>query len=111
MRIRVPYITKTELRNRYDRLVRRDHDNSFYPRWCVNYIRHELTDYDETLSWLKEQPVEETEAYLKYKVALLTMIGEVYPSLRTEIGNQLRDILEKLPEDRKYMARRIRNRR
>lgn len=103
--IRIERISMQELESRHARCVWKV---PFSPRWCVNYIRHELTDYDETLAGLKEQPVKETEAYVKYKVALLVMIGEIYPNLSDEIEAQIRRTIDKIPEEHKHVARHIR---
>ena len=50
-------------------------------RWAVNYIRHELTDYDNILREIKGK-VGAGEAYEKYKEIIMENIFEVYPELK-----------------------------
>lgn len=56
-------------------------------RWMINYIRHNLTNYDEILDNIKGKFGVE-EAYIKYKKILMLKIKEVYPELFIETKEQ-----------------------
>lgn len=49
-------------------------------RWMVNYVRHHLTEYDETL-WDLAGHVGCHEQYERYRSAVMAKIAEVYPVL------------------------------
>lgn len=57
-------------------------------RWCVNYIRHQLTVYDEVLEQL-ERKTGKQEAYELAFTTILNKIGEVYPMLQEECERQI----------------------
>lgn len=56
-------------------------------RWVVNYIRHNLTCYDNTLYNLGSQ-IGCKEVYRRYKNAVLEKIAEVYPTFARECQRQ-----------------------
>jgi len=56
-------------------------------RWIVNYIRHNLTSYDEEL-YLMSGKVGCHIAYVRYKNAVLHKIAEVYPKYAEECSMQ-----------------------
>lgn len=56
-------------------------------RWMINYIRHNLTNYDKILDNIKGKFGVE-EAYIKYKKILMLKIKEVYPELFIETKEQ-----------------------
>ena len=56
-------------------------------RWMVNYVRHNLTIYDNALYSISGKPGCYTE-YLRYKQAVLSKIADVYPELRSECDRQ-----------------------
>lgn len=56
-------------------------------RWMVNYIRHNLTKYDENLEEIAEK-TGKTLAYVMIRNAILDKIAEVYPELAEECENQ-----------------------
>lgn len=58
-------------------------------RWCVNYIRHELTNYDADLYEGKGQ-VGIGEEYARYRNAVLDAIADAYPMLADECRRQSR---------------------
>ena len=58
-------------------------DEATRNRWAVNYIRHELTDYERVLYEIKGC-VGVGEAYEKYKASVTERIYEIYPFLKTE---------------------------
>ena len=70
-----------EARNAYEA------DENTKKRWAVNYIRHNLTDYDYDMDALVNK-VGKDKAYNKYKEAVLDKIAEVYPDLAYECENQ-----------------------
>lgn len=81
------YDYQEEIRGRYEY---RDADSApedTKRRWMVNYVRHNLTDYDETL-WNMKGSTGIREAYQKYRDAVLDAIAEAYPSLADECSRQ-----------------------
>ena len=67
-------------------------DTKVLDRWKVNYIRHELTEYDINLYECKGK-VGIGEEYIRYKVAVLNKIGTVYPNLKAEINRQITELM------------------
>lgn len=59
-------------------------------RWMVNYIRHNLTDYDDSLYQMSGRPGCHEE-YKRYKFAVLEEIAETYPALQSECVRQKTD--------------------
>ena len=57
-------------------------------RWCVNYIRHHLTVYDEVLERL-DRKTGKQEAYELAFTTILHKIGEAYPMLQEECERQI----------------------
>ncbi len=55
-------------------------DEETIHRWEINFIRHNLSNYDEELQKLFGQ-VGKEEAYLQYREQLMKKIYEVYPEL------------------------------
>lgn len=64
-------------------------DKGTLDRWCVNYIRHELTDYDADLYEGKGQ-IGIGEEYARYRNAVLDAIADAYPMLADECRRQSR---------------------
>lgn len=64
-------------------------DKATQERFCVNYIRHELSNYDYLLENLKNQ-VGADEEYLRFHQAVCDRIAETYPSLKEECERQKR---------------------
>lgn len=62
-------------------------DKQTINRWVVNYIRHNLTDYDENLYNIFGK-VGCHDAYIKYRKAVLNKIVESYPEYREECLKQ-----------------------
>lgn len=62
-------------------------DNGTVARWMVNYIRHNLTEYEESLFLLKGR-VGKGVAYNTYKCAILDKIAAAYPELAAECEYQ-----------------------
>jgi len=56
-------------------------------RWTVNYIRHELTTYDDNLYQIKGC-VGVRQAYNRYKDAVLNQIARIYPDTKDECERQ-----------------------
>lgn len=50
-------------------------------RWMLNYVRHELTNYDNDL-WEMAGKVGVSQLYIKYKDAVMEKIFEAYPYLK-----------------------------
>lgn len=63
-------------------------DEETKDRWCVNYIRHNLTHYDEQL-WHMKGKTGTKQLYPEFKIALLRKIAEIYPRFRDEIERQI----------------------
>ncbi len=64
-------------------------DEETLQRWKVNFIRHELTNYDYLIRNLKGKP-DKYNLVLKLKEALFKKIAEAYPALSDECERQLR---------------------
>lgn len=60
-------------------------------RWMVNYIRHELTNYNYDLFHMQGL-VGCHEAYYDYKVAVMNKIADTYPELKDECERQIQRI-------------------
>ena len=63
-------------------------DEETQDRWMVNYIRHNLTSYDEEL-WNMSGKTGKGKAYLIYFEAVLHKIAEIYPELKDECESQI----------------------
>ena len=63
-------------------------DQKTKERWTVNYIRHNLTSYDDALFDMAGK-VGCHEEYIRYKEAVMNKIAESYPDLERECKNQL----------------------
>lgn len=78
--------------NSYDRYFDRpnfdDVDEPTMQRWVVNFIRHNLVDYDYILRTLKGK-IGKQELYEKYKSTILSKIAEVYPRYAQECRRQI----------------------
>lgn len=61
-------------------IAKNEVDSKTLKRWMINYVRHNLTDYDETLFTMKGK-VGVREMYNIYKNAVMKKIKEVYPTL------------------------------
>ncbi|MBR5950086.1 MAG: hypothetical protein IKZ87_01485 [Actinomycetaceae bacterium] len=58
-----------------------------WQRWAVNYIRHQLTRYDEELYNTKGM-VGFSDQYSRYKAAVLDAIAQMYPQFAKECERQ-----------------------
>lgn len=72
-------------------------------RWAVNYIRHNLTDYDEGLYSAKGE-VGTHEEYERYKCAVLDAIADAYPALRGECRRQMAPARERQVMERAFRS-------
>lgn len=66
----------------------READEYTLDRWIVNYIRHNLVDYDEFLYKIFGK-VGSIEAYPRIKTAVLKKIANVYPQYKDECERQM----------------------
>ena len=71
------------------RLVNVKDDVRFLDRLCVNYIRHELTNYDNSLDFTVGK-VGKYKAFNRINEKIYTKIKEVYPQYRDECDRQLK---------------------
>ena len=62
-------------------------DEPTIKRWMVNYVRHNLTSYDDVLYRMSGK-VGCQDEYLTYKFAVLDKIAEAYPKLKQECNQQ-----------------------
>lgn len=81
-------------------------DEETVERWMVNYVRHELLDYDIELKKFFGQ-VGTDEVYIEYKNAVLEAIASAYPYLRDACMRQI-GTLEPL-EDRRALLEDMRS--
>lgn len=64
-----------------------DYDKATMLRWKVNYIRHNLTSYDDVLYRIAGQPGCQS-GYHHYKEAVLDAIADAYPAYKEECIRQ-----------------------
>lgn len=70
------------LTGQYDRVEGvSEADEETIRRWEINYIRHNLTNYDAELEKLYRK-IGKNEAYISYKKILIEKIFETYPELK-----------------------------
>lgn len=69
----------------------------FLDRIVVNYLRHELTKYEEALREITGRVVAE-DAYIEIKTRILDAIAEQYPELSAECSAQEDRMLDRLHE-------------
>ena len=62
-------------------------DDVTVQRWMVNYIRHNLTQYDESIMDFARK-TGKYQAYMVYLEGIFSKISETYPELATECQNQ-----------------------
>lgn len=62
-------------------------DTATKERWMVNYIRHNLTVYDETLYYMPSKTGKK-KAYSRYRNNVLDAIAKAYPKLKKECERQ-----------------------
>ena len=63
-------------------------DETTVNRWCVNFIRHHLTTYDENLARMKGK-TGVREIYPEFRNAILRKIAEAYPKYAEEARRQM----------------------
>lgn len=74
-----------------------DSDEAFLDRIRVNYLRHELTAYEQHLQSTAGK-VGAADAYLEIKRKVLNAISDIYPELNSECSRQSqRAFVESLP--------------
>ena len=71
------------------RLANVKDDVRFLDRLCVNYIRHELTNYDNSLDFTVGK-VGKYKAFNRINEKIYTKIKEVYPQYHEECDRQLK---------------------
>ncbi len=72
----------------YDIKMAGEHsDKGFLDRIRVNYLRHELTDYEQTLDRMAGK-VGASDGYVEVKVMMLNAIADTYPQLAAECRKQ-----------------------
>ena len=62
-------------------------DDYTLARWVVNYIRHHLVKYDQTIENLKGK-IGKDKAYFVFKKAVLDKISSIYPQYAAECQRQ-----------------------
>lgn len=81
------YRYNAEIRGEYDYRFYGPADTDTLNRWVVNFIRHNLVEYDESLYKMKGKVGIEDE-YVRYKFAVLDRIAETYPKYAEECNKQ-----------------------
>lgn len=66
-------------------------DEATINRWVVNYIRHNLVDYDSMLEQLIAKTGKD-EAYFVLKSIILEKIAQAYPTYADECHNQIKTL-------------------
>lgn len=69
-------------------ISRENTDKETISRWAVNYVRHELTNYNENLYNLSDKKGCK-DVYGIYKVAVLEKIASSYPQFKDECERQI----------------------
>ena len=81
------YDYQDDLRGNWEGRAAADADYKTQMRWMVNYVRHNLTSYDNVLYDMSGK-VGCHEEYHRYKEAVLDKIAETYPLLAEECEDQ-----------------------
>lgn len=68
-------------------------DDETVKRWMVNFIRHNLSNYDEQLERLVRRTGKD-KGYRHYKIKLAEEMKKVYPELKREINKYMLGIYE-----------------
>ena len=68
-------------------------DDGFLDRICVNYLRHELSDYDGKLLETRKK-IGQSDAYEIIRDKVLNAIADAYPYLASECNTQLQRSFE-----------------
>ncbi|MBP3630203.1 MAG: hypothetical protein J6J23_01805 [Clostridia bacterium] len=71
--------------------MHRPNNEATMHRWIVNYIRHNLIAYDQTLRTLKGKTGKD-EAYIIFKLVVLEKIAAAYPCYADECNRQISDM-------------------
>jgi hypothetical protein len=64
-----------------------DVDQATLDRWCVNYVRHQLTVYDEGLEALFGR-IGRAQATVRWRTRIYAAIADAYPTLAPECARQ-----------------------
>ena len=64
-------------------------DTDTMNRWVVNYIRHNLIDYDAECRYLLYGHVGKDDAYIIFKQEILLRIADAYPAYAEECKDQI----------------------
>lgn len=62
--------------------------NNVKERWIVNYIRHNLTEYDDYINKIYGK-IGKSELYYILHSYILEKIGELYPKYKDECERQI----------------------
>ena len=79
-------------RGRFESIASKNSDKEFLDRIVVNYVRHNLTEYDYTLYQLVAK-TGKSKAYVLLNEKIYSAIAEVYPHLKHECDRQLQEKL------------------
>lgn len=82
------------LHNDFEFVDEKTVDKATLDRWIVNYIRHNLIDYDDDLMMIKGKVVI-GEAYVDYKKYVLKEIAKIYPKYKDECLRQINVLTSK----------------
>lgn len=63
-------------------------------RWLVNFVRHNLVEYDKNLDLLYNK-IGRNNAYIQYKTVVLNKIAVAYPILKEECERQINRLNDK----------------
>jgi len=84
----IEYIKLYGRSDRYDYFTAETADERTVHKWMVNYVRHNMTQYDFSLYSIAGEECTE-EIYRIYKNAVLEKIAETYPELKKECCRQM----------------------
>lgn len=80
-------------RGRFENTASKNSDKEFLDRIMVNYVRHNLTEYDYALYQLVAK-TGKGRAYLLLNEKIYSTIAEIYPHLKHECDRQLQEKLD-----------------
>lgn len=79
-------------RGRFESIASKNSDKEFLDRIVVNYVRHNLTEYDYTLYQLVAK-TGKSKAYVLLNEKIYSAIADVYPHLKHECDRQFQEKL------------------
>lgn len=100
----IEYYNHWSLFHGSDKHASLDSDQGLLDRITVNYLRHNLSNYEPGLSKLFNR-VGMAEAYKTWKIKILEVIAEIYPELAHEVKRQIEDLVSPKPLEMDFVVK------